>query len=145
MRIPTILRGAFLLLAVASPSLLSAQFKEFKAPTDEELKMTADPKAPGAAAVYLYYEELDNDPEHRQDIYARIKVLTDKGKELATVNLPYLESEYKITDIEGRTIHPDGTVVKLTGNERCLSDERILSVRRGRFVAHGHTMTDTVT
>jgi hypothetical protein len=46
-----------LLLAVAAacPLLLHAQFQE---PTAEELKMTADPKAPGAAAVYLNYEDV---------------------------------------------------------------------------------------
>jgi hypothetical protein len=45
--------GVLLLLAVVSPAAVQAQFKQ---PTDEELKMTADPKAPGAAAVYLNIE-----------------------------------------------------------------------------------------
>jgi len=107
-----ILRGAVLLCAVVSPVLVCAQFQP---PTDEELKMTADPKAPGAAAVYLDYEEIANDPLHYQSTYARIKVLTEKGKKLATVELPYfLKGSTKITDIKGRTIQPDGTIVPLT-------------------------------
>ncbi len=106
MRISSCLRSAVMLFAASLPIVLRAQFQE---PTSEELKMTSDPAAPGAAAVYLYYEEIDNDPLHYQSIYARIKVLTDKGKDLATVDLPYLRSEYKITNISGRTIHPDGT------------------------------------
>ena len=61
-----------LLLAIASPVLLHAQFQE---PTQEELKMTADPKAPGAAAVYLNVEEVANDQFHSMSFYARIKVL----------------------------------------------------------------------
>lgn len=101
-----------MLLAAGLPIVLRAV--EFQEPTPEELKMTADPAAPGASAVYLYYEEIDNDPLHYQSIYARIKVLTDKGKDLATVNLPYLRSQFKINAISGRTIHPDGTVIKLT-------------------------------
>jgi transglutaminase-like putative cysteine protease len=105
------LRGAVLLCAAVSPVLLCAQFQ---APTDEELKMTSDPKAPGADAVYLDIEEIANDPMHYQSTYARIKVLTEKGKELATVERPYLKGSYKVADIKGRTIHPDGTIIPLT-------------------------------
>jgi hypothetical protein len=73
-------------LSLAVPSLLRAQFP---APTKEELEMTSDPKAPGADAVYLYREETTDDNLHYQAVYARIKVLTEKGKELATVRVPY--------------------------------------------------------
>jgi len=34
----------------------------------------------------------------------RIKVLTEKGKELATQEVPYLKGNFKITDIKARTI-----------------------------------------
>ena len=64
-------------LSFAVPSTLRAQFP---APTKEELEMTADPKAPGADAVYLYREETTDDSLHYHAIYARIKVLCEKGK-----------------------------------------------------------------
>jgi hypothetical protein len=113
MRISVFMRCLPLLLALTSPALLLAQFQQ---PTGEELKMTADPKAPGAAAVYLNIEEVTNDPLHYQSFYARIKVLTEKGKELATVDVPpYLRGTSKIVDIKGRTIHSDGTVIPLVG------------------------------
>jgi len=76
--------------------------------------MTADPKAPGAAAVYLYQEDTTDNPGHFHVIYERIKVLTEKGKELATVTLPYEHGIDSVTQIDGRTIHADGTVVPLT-------------------------------
>jgi hypothetical protein len=101
-----------LLLAVASPAILRAQFQK---PSDEELKMTADPKAPGAAAVYLNVEEIANDELHFQSVYLRIKILQEKGKELATVGLPYLRGDWKVTDIQARTIHSDGTIIPLAG------------------------------
>ena len=41
-------------------------------------------------------------------------MLTEKGKELATVRIPYERGEFKVADIKGRTIHPDGTIVPLT-------------------------------
>jgi hypothetical protein len=113
MRITALVRHLPLLLALTSPALLFAQFQQ---PTDEELKMTADPKAPGAAAVYLNVEEVTSDQLHYQSFYARIKVLTEKGKELATVDVPpYLRGTSKITDIKGRTIHSDGTIIPLVG------------------------------
>jgi hypothetical protein len=107
-----LLRGALLFLALASPALLHAQFQQ---PTDEELKMTADPKAPGAAAVYLNVEETTDDQLHFKNFHARIKVLSEKGKELATVPVHYEHGAFKVTDIKARTIHSDGTVVPLTG------------------------------
>jgi hypothetical protein len=110
MRIHLSLRHALLLLVLAAPTLVRAQFQP---PTDEELKMTADPKAPGAAAVYLNVEEVTDDPMHFHSFYARIKVLEEKGKDLATVNIPYQQTDSNITDIKGRTIHPDGTVIPL--------------------------------
>ncbi len=113
MRIQFFLRRLPLLFLLSFPLFLRAQFQP---PTPEELKMTADPKAPGAAAVYLNVEETDNDQLHYQSFYARIKVLTEKGKELATVDVPpYLSSESKIVNIMGRTIHADGTILPLAG------------------------------
>jgi hypothetical protein len=106
------LRAAFMLLVLASPALLRAQFQQ---PTPDELKMTADPKAPGAAAVYLNVEEITDDEHHFHSFYARIKVLAEKGKELATVQIPYLHGNSRIDDIQARTIHSDGTVIPLIG------------------------------
>jgi len=106
-----LLHGALLILGTVSPSLVYAQFQT---PNPDELKMTSDLQAPGAAAVYFNIEEIANDPLHYQSYYARIKVLTEKGKELATVELPYLRGNTKIADIKGRTIHADGTIYPLT-------------------------------
>jgi hypothetical protein len=106
-------------LTFSFPIHLRAQFQ---APTKEELEMTADPKAPGADAVYLYREEKTDDNLHYHSDYARIKVLTEKGKELATVRVPYERRSFKVTDIQGRTIHPDGTIVPLTAKPSDLTD-----------------------
>lgn len=76
--------------------------------------MTSDPKAPGSDAVYLNLEERDNDPQHFRSYYARIKVLTEKGKEMATVEIPYIKGQLRVTDIAGRTIQPDGTIIPLS-------------------------------
>jgi hypothetical protein len=106
--------GATLMLAALSLSQASAAQK-FQQPTQEELQMTSDPKAPGAEAVYLFRQiEIDN-YNHYISSYARIKVLTEKGKEWSNVEFLYNSEIYGTPIIEGRTIHSDGTVNPLSG------------------------------
>jgi uncharacterized protein DUF3857 len=110
MRLHILLRSIFMLFIAASPLVLRAQFQD---PTPDELKMTSDPKAPGAPAVYLYREETLDGNNGVQTHYARIKVLTEKGKELATVQIPFNPESTKVDHVEGRTIHADGKVIPL--------------------------------
>ena len=86
MRFPSVVCFGVLLLSAAAPRIA---FGQFQPPTKEELSMTSDPKAPGAAAVYLYREETEDEQHHFRTVYARIKVLSEKGKELATVHVTY--------------------------------------------------------
>jgi hypothetical protein len=81
MRFRPFLYVSVLAVALAAPLV---SFAQFQAPTDAELKMTDDPKAPGADAVYLYREETQDDNIGFQSVYERIKVLTEKGKDLGT-------------------------------------------------------------
>ena len=139
MRKTLFLCSAFGLLAAVSPALLRAQFQP---PSPDELKMTQDPKAPGAAAVYLDYEETDNDSQHSQVYYARIKVLTEKGKEAATVQIPYWGGEFSIGGVSGRTIHSDGTIVPLTVKPEDLLIEKTNEVEVGRQAYAGQARKD---
>lgn len=96
----------------------TAKAQQWTTPTPEELSMTSVPQAPGASAVYLFREETTEDHLHMYSVYERIKILTDGGKERANVELKYQsggEMGYSISDIAGRTIHPDGTIVPFTG------------------------------
>jgi hypothetical protein len=81
--------------------------------------MTAQPEVPGAAAVYLFKEEVTDDSLNMWSKYVRMKVLTEKGKDYANVELRQYEniegSGYTVTDITGRTIHSDGTIIPFTG------------------------------
>jgi len=102
--------------AVVSIALsMSAAAQKFQEPTKDELQMTGDPKAPGAAAVYLDLKEETNNRSHFVSRYARIKVLTEQGKEYATVEVPYIPGYSATPIIEARTIHADGAIVPLTG------------------------------
>ena len=75
-----------LLFAGLVPLVARAQFSPV---SKDELSMTSDPKAPGAAAVYLYREEADDDPHAFRTVYARIKVLTEEGKSAAVVHIDF--------------------------------------------------------
>jgi hypothetical protein len=109
-RVGTWMRRGILMLGLPAPFVLQAN-AQFQEPTKEELQMTADPRAPGASAVYLYREEISDNGEHVNTEYDRVKVLTEKGKELATVSIPYEPQTDKLIDFQGRTIHADGTVI----------------------------------
>ena len=119
------------LTGLAFLSTLTASAQKFQEPTREELQMTSDPKAPaGAPAVYLDREIRNDNQSHFISEYARIKVLSDAGKEWATVEVPYrpagvdgaLRHLHEVIAgsggkpiIEARTIHADGTVIPLIG------------------------------
>jgi hypothetical protein len=133
MRLATLLRITALTLTCAAPMMLEAQFQK---PTDEELKMTADPKAPGADAIFLNVAQIADNVHHFESFYARIKVLTEKGKELATVEIPYEKDEYQreVKDIQARTIQPDGTIVPLVGKPADLLGWKSGDARTGNKV-----------
>lgn len=118
-------------VSFAFPAILRAQFQ---APTKEELEMTSDPKVPGADAVYLYREEKTDDNLHYHSLLVCIKVLTEKGKELATVRIPYERRSFKVTDIQGRTIHNDGTVIQLTAKPSDLTDVKTKNLQINSMV-----------
>ncbi len=120
----------FLFIVSCFPAVLRAQFQP---PSAEELQMTSDPKAPGAAAVYLEVKEVDDDTLHYQLYYERIKVLTEKGKELANIEVPY-GGGFKVEGITGRTIHSDGTIIPLSGKPEDLLFEKKGEEKVGRKV-----------
>ncbi|HEY1744891.1 MAG TPA: DUF3857 domain-containing protein [Granulicella sp.] len=87
------------------------------APTAAELVMTAEPKAPGASAILLSYEETDDSNSAEVTLHVRIKILTAGGFSAATVELPQslVDSGENDQEIFARTIHRDGTVIPFKG------------------------------
>jgi hypothetical protein len=167
MRSHVVVSVGMLCVAGLAPLVSQAQFQPV---AKEELSMTSDPAAPGAAAVYLYREETTDDPHGFRTVYARIKVLREEGKSAAVVHVEFPktfvynahgnnssrmggglgggsaqssigptnsahwsmpsiahagEDAPRDTDsfvgkaelgvVEGRVVHPDGTIVALNG------------------------------
>jgi hypothetical protein len=82
----------------------------------EELKMTSDPKAPGAPAIYLYrqVDRFDLSRGGNERNYVRIKILTEAGRDYANIEIPYRDKE-DISSIHARTIRPDGSIANFDG------------------------------
>jgi len=104
-----------LLFASVLTPVHRAHADEWQAPTPEELSMKEEPSVPGAPAVYLYREEITDDNLHMHTVYVRLKILTDEGKKYADVEIPFEGRSFSITNVAGRTIQPDGTIVPFTG------------------------------
>jgi Domain of Unknown Function with PDB structure (DUF3857)/Transglutaminase-like superfamily len=110
------LRRVFVLLVVLAPISTFASSGGWQQPTAQELSMKSYPADPNAPAVFLYREETVDDTLHMHYLYARIKILTAKGKEMfSDIEIPYEASTFSIDSVAGRTIHSDGTVIPFTG------------------------------
>ena len=120
MRFQVYLPAAFIFINLMQTTGMAQKFQE---PTKDELQMTSDSKAPGASAVFLDREETTDNSSHLISEYARIKVLTEAGKEWAAVEVP-VSNGGGPPIIEGRTIHADGTVVPLVGKASDLLESR---------------------
>lgn len=90
-------------------------FADWPAVNPDDLKMTSIKEQPGAPAVVLDREEIDDDMNNVQSVYERIKILTDAGREYANVEIPYSRRGFSITGVSGQTIHADGSIVPFTG------------------------------
>jgi transglutaminase-like putative cysteine protease len=124
----------FAIVFLAALSFATASRAQFTQPSRDELQMTSDSKAPGAAAIYLYREEITDDRSHFVSLYARMKVLTEKGKDIATVTLPYQRGAETIAEIDGRTIHSDGSIVPLTAQPADLMDFKVKRLQENTVV-----------
>jgi hypothetical protein len=89
-------------------------FDDWQPINPDELKMTADAAHQGDAII-LYHEETADDMTRHRYVYKRLKVLTEKGKDWASVEIPYDAKYVGVTDIRARAIAPDGTITPFTG------------------------------
>ena len=139
MRLPSI---AVTFLAVAM--LFSARISkgdEWLPVTPEELKMTSEPKAPGAPAIYLYRQVDRNDSNRARTEYnyVRVKILTEEGRRQANVDIAFRKGQENISGIRARTIRPDGTIVNYDGKIY----EQIIEKSKGtKFLAKTFTLPD---
>jgi hypothetical protein len=109
--------------------------------SQDELKMTSVPEAPGAPAVILY-RQVDRDDSaktgNEQD-YVRIKILTEEGRKYADVEIPYFREQGNIVALRARTIRPDGSIAMFEGKAY---DKTIVKARNVKYLAKTFTLPD---
>jgi hypothetical protein len=113
----------------------------FQPISPEELKMTSEPQAPGAAAIILF-RQVDRDDNGRtshEDNYLRIKILTEEGRKYADVEIPYNKERGTIEKIHARTIRPDGTIVNFDGK---VFTKTIVKAKGLKYQAKTFTLSD---
>src|SRR5882757_5672625 len=99
----------------------------------EELKMTSEPKAPGAPAIILYRQVDRDDSDVRRAHeynYIREKIFTEEGRKFADVEIPV---------IKGSTIRQDGSIVDFDGK---IYEKEIVKVRGLKYLAKTFTLSD---
>ena len=113
----------------------------FQPISQDELKMTSEPLAPGADAIVLYrqVDRDDNGLTSHEDNYVRIKILKEEGRKYADVEIPFNKSNQDIAHLRARTIRPDGTVVEFSGKT---FDKSIVKARGYRYIAKTFTLPD---
>jgi len=110
--------------------------------TPEELKVTSDPKAPGAPAITLYrqVDRDDSDPMRPHEYnYVRKKIFTEEGRKNADVEIPVLKGQWNAHSIKARTIRPDGSIVNFDGK---VYEKEIVKARGLKFLAKTFTLSD---
>lgn len=117
-------------LAFLVPMLLVMQARaDWPAIDPEDLRMTDLAQQKGAPAVVLLREEVADDLNNNHSVYMRIKVLNEKGKRYADVEIPYSRRQFRIDGVSGRTVHADGSIVTFSGK---VFDKVVVKGKRGR-------------
>jgi hypothetical protein len=129
-----------LALAMVCPSSLWAG-TGFQPVNPEELKMTGDPKAPGAPAIILY-RQVDRDDNGRtshEDNYYRVKILTEEGRKYADVEIVFAKGRNDVIGIRARTIKPDGSIRDFDGK---VFEKTIEKSRGSKYLAKTFTLPE---
>lgn len=104
----------FLVCLICPASCFSDKNEDWLPITSQDLQVKEVPGDAMAAAIQLYYSDLIDDSNQSEFIYHRIKILSEKGRKWADVEIP-AATGISIKDLKARTIRPDGSIVDFTG------------------------------
>ena len=113
----------------------------FQPVSQEELKMTGEPLAPGAPAIILF-REVDRDDNGRtshEDNYVRVKILTEEGRKHADVEIPFEKGRNDVGNVHARSIRPDGTIANFEGK---VFEKSLVKGKNIKYLAKTFTLPD---
>ncbi len=122
-------------------SVIPVRADDWQPVTPDELQMKREPKAPNAAAIYLYRQVDRNDYNSYENIYSRIKILTDEGRKHANVEIPYVKGASSVTSLEARVIQADGSIAEFDGT---VYDKPLIKARGVKMMAKSFTLPNVV-
>src|SRR5882672_2463079 len=134
----TSIQGLVAVFALCSGTL-AARADDWLPISPDELKMSSEPRAPGAPAILLYRQVDRDDNGPMEANYARIKILTEEGRKFADIEIPFDKETESIHGIQARTIHPDGDIVNFNGT---VYEKPIIQARGVKLLAKTFTMPD---
>ena len=131
-----------LFFAAANVHAGYSKTQDFRLPTAEEKAMTGVDSAPGAHAAILDWVRIDDDTASYSSEYKRIKVFSEEGKKYGDIELTYMPGYPiygRITNIDARTIRPDGTIVPFQGK---IYEKVVVKVGRQALKAKTFSLPD---
>jgi hypothetical protein len=112
----------------------------FQAVLPDELKMTSEPQAPGAAAIILERQvDRDDNPTAHEYDYFRIKILKEEGRKYADIEIPFYKGLGNVINIKARTIKPDGSIADFDGQ---IFEKSIVKAKGFRYMAKTFTLPE---
>ncbi len=116
----TTLYGVIILIVALAVSPRVSRADDWLPIPPEDLALKDNPKQPGADAMILYRQvvvdaskaTISGDSEEE---YYRIKVFTQEGTKEGHVEIEFHKQLTSVTYVVGRTIRPDGSIVKFDG------------------------------
>jgi Domain of Unknown Function with PDB structure (DUF3857)/Transglutaminase-like superfamily len=105
----------------------------------EELELKDNPLSPGEPAMILYREIQTDSAKSLETHFTRIKIFKEDGKKYADIEIPYLEKELEVQNIQGRTIKPDGQTIDFGG---AVYDRIVAKTKRFKINVKSFTFPD---
>jgi transglutaminase-like putative cysteine protease len=128
--------AVLVLTCVGAPGAARAA-EAFPPITDAERALKSVEGAPNAPAVILFhkgeFQMLDpasHEVSSRLSVMERVKILSEEGKSQGEIEIAH-SGYVRLSNFQGRTVLPDGTVVPLPANAKF---ERRISKSRNRYV-----------
>ncbi len=128
-------------LFVLSTRSANAGSDEWPAIDPADLKMTSEPLAPGAPAIYLL-RQVDRDDKSKASTeynFLRIKILTEEGRKYGNVEIQFDKQNYNVSRIRARTIRPDGSIINFDGK---IFESTIVKSKSLKYLAKTFSMPD---
>ena len=128
-----------LIVSLSADSVGFAQSQDEWPPiSQEELDLKDNSGAPGSSAMILLKKDFRDHRKKVRESYYRIKILTEKGREYADIEISYGKKE-KVENIAARTIQPDGRIIEFRG---AIFDKSLVRGKKVRLMAKTFTMPE---